>query len=91
MKKQENKKPQPKYVHIHAKCDFFELFEQVLESKSVQRCKEIKKMFLGEVKRRRVNFHENMLVDRMFDTTKTKYENNLQVKTRLVNPTLFSV
>lgn len=35
-----------KIIHIHAKCNAFEIFEQVVESKAVYRLNRIKSMFL---------------------------------------------
>lgn len=34
-----------KYIHIHAKCEAFEIFEQVCESKAVSRLIKIRNMF----------------------------------------------
>lgn len=34
-----------KYIHIHAKCDAFEIFEQVCESKAVRRLINIRTNF----------------------------------------------
>ena len=35
-----------KYIHIHAKCNSFEIFEQVSESKAVRRLTTIRNNFL---------------------------------------------
>lgn len=76
-----------KYVHIHAKCEYFEIFEQVEESKSVERLLEIKQWFLEQSRK-----------DEMIQETSNAFTGvsllynhaeKLSVKTRLVNPELF--
>lgn len=62
-------------IHIHAKCDSFEIFEQLPEEKSFKRLEAIKKMFLygGEFVQ--------------FGRKKTFFpKGNLVVNTILVNP-----
>lgn len=40
-----------KFIHIHAKCNAFEIFEQVPEKKSFSRLIKIRNMFLNEERR----------------------------------------
>ena len=42
-----------KFIHIHAKCEAFEIFEQVKEDKAVSRLIKIRSMFNHAQKRRR--------------------------------------
>lgn len=68
-----------KLIHIHAKCNSFEIFEQVPERKAVQRLEVIKRMFLYGATfvrsgRRKIVFKNP--------------NGTLRVKTCLVNPEL---
>lgn len=42
---------QQKIIHIHAKCDAFEFYEQIPENKAVQRLNTIKRNFLWSAQR----------------------------------------
>lgn len=64
-------------IHIHAKSDRFEIFEQVPEDKSVQRLIQIKNLFNGYGKFAKM-FRKNTRVN----------GDKLTVTTRLVNPEL---
>lgn len=41
-----------KYIHIHAKCNTFEIFEQVCQSKAVGRLIKIRNMFEWQQRRK---------------------------------------
>lgn len=64
-------------IHIHAKADRFEFFEQVPEDKAVQRLNQIKKMFDSTGK-----------FAKMFRNKTRLDSDKLVVYTRLVNPEL---
>lgn len=51
-----------KYVHIHAKCQAFEIFEQVPEKKAVSRLKNIRQNFEESSFRNRIKFTDNLVV-----------------------------
>lgn len=51
-----------KYVHIHAKCQAFEIFEQVPEKKAVSRLKNIRQNFEESSFRNRRKFTDNLVV-----------------------------
>ncbi len=72
-----------KIIHIHAKCDQFEIFEQLPENKAVARLRLIKKMF---------NYTGDLITVGTKNLGFKKIRNDsdkLIVKTKLVNPTLF--
>ena len=65
-----------KIIHIHAKCDAFEIFEQVSEKKSVSRLRTIKNMFNSTDRFGGLNSKRSFRVN----------EDKLVVKTCVVNP-----
>lgn len=68
-----------KIIHIHAKCNLFEIHEQLPEGKVVQRLKRIRRMFLYR------DIPTKGRSSRIFRDN----AGQLIVKTRLVNPELF--
>lgn len=78
-----NPKPQPKFIHIHAVCPYFEFYEQIEESKSVSRLERIRKLFIEKSKRKNVPLGKPDIFKDEFNTHK------LKVKTIVVNPTMF--
>jgi hypothetical protein len=66
-----------KYIHIQARCNAFEIFEQVTEGKSVKRLIQIKNLF-----------NSIGTFEKIFDTKVRKGDDKLVVKTIVVNPEL---
>lgn len=44
-KQKQKSKVQETYIHIHAKCNFFEIHEQVMESKAIERLTSIREVY----------------------------------------------
>lgn len=81
-------KTEQRLIHIHAQCDFFEIFEIKPENIAVKRLEAIRKMYLDESARK------GYLKRRSARMTKlgfkdTVEEGRLIVKTGVHNPTLF--
>ena len=51
-----------KYIHIHAKCNSFEIFEQVTEKKAVGRLRDIKTNFSALKQRWEHKFDDKLVV-----------------------------
>lgn len=56
-----------KFIHIHAKCDSFEIFEQVPQNKAVRRLENIKKNF------QQLKSHHKSITDKL--SVKTRVVN----------------
>lgn len=79
-----------KYIHIHATCNFFEIFEQVPENLAVKRLKKIRENFLWAkvhnqqvVPKKKGKSIQHWCIPMVMDE-----ENKLSVSTRVVNPEL---
>jgi len=82
-----------KYIHIHAKCNYFEIFEQVPEKKSVARLVRIRENYLWAKKHNQIILpkRSKSLSNYSWIISEPKeidQSNMLSVKTCVVNPEL---